>query len=76
MYACQRMDNDKQLREYHVPPVSFPIGSCTCYQAVQWTACEQPTANCCRWQNASASSAPHSVTEQLVLLGVSGLQNG
>jgi len=19
MYACQRMDNDKQLREYHVP---------------------------------------------------------
>ncbi len=22
MYACQRMDNDKQLQEYHVPPVS------------------------------------------------------
>ena len=21
MYACQRMENDKQLREYHVPPV-------------------------------------------------------
>ena len=27
MYACQRMDNDKQLREYHVPPVSFSSGS-------------------------------------------------
>ncbi len=37
MYACQRMDNDKQLREYHVPPVSFSTGSCTPHHAVQRT---------------------------------------
>ena len=23
MYAMQQMDNDKQLRQYHVPPVSI-----------------------------------------------------
>ena len=34
MYACQRMDNDKQLREYHVPPVSFPTGRWTLHHAV------------------------------------------
>ncbi|DBB01563.1 TPA: hypothetical protein ACH3X1_000211 [Trebouxia sp. C0004] len=29
MYACQRMDNDKQLREYHVPP------GCGCLIAIE-----------------------------------------
>ena len=39
MYACQRMDNDKLLRDYHVPPVSSSTGSCTLHYAVQLTAC-------------------------------------
>ena len=52
MYACQRMENDKQLHEYHVPPVSLPPPdtrvTLSCSDTVPYTAGSTSFHSFCR----------------------------